>query len=113
MPIQSVNITVTQTNINFSRSLSNFVDLELDDSASQELSSEFLEKINENNNINRLLYTLDEVQELIAKQFQDIEDSDELVKLIFEIELDSKLIESVFLNQEFQFDIQDPKAIKK
>ncbi|CAG8655111.1 13101_t:CDS:2, partial [Racocetra fulgida] len=70
-------------------------------------------KINENDNINGLLYTLDEVQELVAKQFQDLEDSDEPVKLIFEIELDSKLIESVFLNREFQFDTQDPKAIKE
>lgn len=68
-PMQSVSTTVTQTNINSSISPSDLIDLELDDSVPQELSSESLEKINENDNTNGLLYTLDEVQELVATYF--------------------------------------------
>ncbi|CAG8541272.1 23481_t:CDS:2 [Dentiscutata erythropus] len=113
MPMPSVNTTVTQTINNSSRSLSDLVGLELDDDIPQELSSESLEKVNENDNINGLLYTLDEVQELVAKQFRDLEDSDEPVKLIFEIELDSRLVENIFLNRESQFDAQDLKAIRE
>lgn len=67
--MQSVSTTVTQTNINSSISPSDLIDLELDDSVPQELSSESLEKINENDNTNGLLYTLDEVQELVATYF--------------------------------------------
>lgn len=46
-----------------------------------------------------VLYTLDEVQELVTKYFQDAECLNEPVKLIFEIELDSNLIKSVFSDQ--------------
>ncbi|CAG8810781.1 8143_t:CDS:2 [Gigaspora margarita] len=111
--MQSVSTIVTQTNINFSISPSDLIDLELDDNISQELFLESLEKINENDNTNGLLYILDKVQELVAKQFQDLEELDELVKLIFKIELDSRIVESVFLNQKFQSDTQDLKAIKE
>ncbi|CAG8633615.1 7083_t:CDS:2, partial [Dentiscutata heterogama] len=45
MPMPSINTTVTQTNNNSSRSLSDLVGLELDDDIPQELSSESLEKL--------------------------------------------------------------------
>ncbi|GBB86228.1 hypothetical protein RclHR1_12670001 [Rhizophagus clarus] len=68
--------------------------------------------INEyNDNADRLLYSLSEVQEIISKQFQRVEESNEPVKLAFEIELDSRLVECIF--PEYQPDICDLETIKK
>ncbi|CAG8833903.1 22781_t:CDS:2, partial [Racocetra persica] len=57
-----------------------------------------------------LLYNLDEVEELISNRFQDAEKSNKSVKVFFEIELDSDLIESIF--PESWLDIHDFKTIK-
>jgi hypothetical protein len=60
---------------------------------------------------------LDEVQELVAKQFQDAEYLNEPVKLIFEIELNSKLIESIVSADQQKFwtdtDTHDMETIKR
>ena len=63
-----------------------------------------------------LMYTLDEVQEFVTKQFQDAECINEPVKLIFEIELDSRLIESIFSDQQkfwLNADTYDMETIKR
>ncbi|PKY57507.1 hypothetical protein RhiirA4_510082 [Rhizophagus irregularis] len=100
----------SQKNIN-----SNHINLELNDSSQHE-NHNIIEDDQYNNNVDDtdgLLYGLDEVQELISKQFQDAEDLNEPVKLAFEIELDSRLIGLIECNfQEFQ-DLCDLKTIKK
>ncbi|CAB4418607.1 unnamed protein product [Rhizophagus irregularis] len=58
-----------------------------------------------------LLYGLDEIQVLISKQFQSAEELNEPVKLAFEIELNSKLIEDIF--SELQPDTSDLETIKR
>ncbi|CAB4496342.1 unnamed protein product [Rhizophagus irregularis] len=64
-----------------------------------------------NDEMNGLLYSLSEIQEIISKRFQDAENLNEPVKLTFEIELDLRLVECTF--PEFQPDISDLKAIKE
>jgi len=56
------------------------------------------------------------VQEFVTKQFQDAECINEPVKLIFEIELDSRLIESIFSDQQkfwLNADTYDMETIKR
>ncbi|CAB5356877.1 unnamed protein product [Rhizophagus irregularis] len=64
-----------------------------------------------NDEMDGLLYGLSEIQEIISKRFQDAENLNEPVKLTFEMELDSRLVECTF--PEFQPDISDIKAIKE
>jgi hypothetical protein len=54
----------------------------------------------DDNDMGELLYNLDEVQELVARKFQVAENFGEPATFVFEIELDSKLLESVLLSQE-------------
>ncbi|CAG8751507.1 89_t:CDS:2, partial [Racocetra fulgida] len=63
-PIPNIATTISQTSISSSKSLSDLVDLEIDDNA------------------------------------YNAENLNESVQLIFKIELDSKLIESIFSNQQ-------------
>ena len=71
--------------------------------------------VNDSNNVNNetdgLLYGLDEVQEIISKQFQDAESLSKPMKIGFEIELDSRLVESTF--PEFQPNACDLTTIKE
>ncbi|CAG8654740.1 32433_t:CDS:1 [Racocetra persica] len=99
-PILNISTTISQTSTSSSKSLSDLIDLELDDNAYvyEEFSPELFQKINEGDNANRLLYTLDKIEKFVTKQFQNAENLNKSVQLIFEIELDSKLIESVFSN---------------
>jgi hypothetical protein len=113
--IPTISTTVSQTNAN--RTFSDITNIDLDDFL-EEQSPDALQEINNNNDANSsdLMYTLDEVQELVTKQFQDAEYLNEPVKLIFEIELDSQLIESVFSNQQkfwLNMHTHDMETIKK
>ncbi|KAF0552569.1 hypothetical protein F8M41_021636 [Gigaspora margarita] len=114
--------SIAQTS-NSSQSNSYYMNIE-QDSSSDELSSGSLHEdnlqdnenivniINQfNNNNNRLLYNLDEVEEIISRQFQDAENLNEPVNIAFEIELDSGLIESTL--PESWLNIHNPKDIKK
>ncbi|CAG8832393.1 31772_t:CDS:2, partial [Gigaspora margarita] len=104
---------------NSSQSNSYYMNIEHDDSSSEELSSDSLheDNIQDNqdtdnvNNVDRLLYSLDEVEEVISNQFQVAENLNEPVKIAFEIELDSGLIESTL--PESWLNIHNPEDIKK
>ncbi|CAG8786785.1 877_t:CDS:2, partial [Cetraspora pellucida] len=74
-------------------------------------SDQDIDNIDEFNNIDGLLYNLDEIQELVSNHFQDAEKLNEPVKINFEIELDSALIESIF--PEFILETQDFETIKE
>ncbi|CAG8564126.1 2537_t:CDS:1, partial [Cetraspora pellucida] len=86
VPILSVSIIVTQTDLSSNKYFFNLVNLKLNDKILEEQPLDFLEnKINKNNNVNRLLYILDKIQELVTRQFQDAEALNKPVELIFEI----------------------------
>jgi hypothetical protein len=77
--------------------------------------AQYNNNVNDSNNVNNetdgLLYGLDEVQKIVSKRFQDAESLNEPVKIGFEIELDSRLVESTF--PEFQPNTCDLTAIKE
>ncbi|PKK72621.1 hypothetical protein RhiirC2_776979, partial [Rhizophagus irregularis] len=98
-----------QTNIDSSRiPFTHLTNLELDN-ITQDQHNDNVDECNDE--MDGLLYGLSEIQEIISKRFQDAENLNEPVKLTFEIELDSRLVECTF--PEFQPDISDIKAIKK
>ena len=65
-PMPSISTTASQANA--SRTLSDLTNLELNDFL-EEQSSDNSQETNNSNDANGFIYTLDEVQELIAKQF--------------------------------------------
>ncbi|CAG8800582.1 1867_t:CDS:2, partial [Dentiscutata erythropus] len=65
-----------------------------------------------NDDEDTLLYSIDEVENFITMQFQDTELSEGITKFIFEIELDSKLLDIITINQDFETDSLDLEAIK-
>ena len=92
---------------------SHFTNLELDNIIQD---AQYNNNVNDsdnaiNNETDGLLYGLDEVQEIISKQFQGAESLSDPVKIGFEMELDSRLVECIF--PEFQPDACDPKKIQK
>ncbi|CAB5305488.1 unnamed protein product [Rhizophagus irregularis] len=98
-----------QTNIDSSRiPFTHLTNLELDN-ITQDQHNDNIDECNDE--MDGLLYGLSEIQEIISKRFQDAENLNEPVKLTFEIELDSRLVECTF--PEFQPDISDIKAIKE
>ncbi|CAB5372059.1 unnamed protein product [Rhizophagus irregularis] len=98
-----------QTNIDSSRiPFTHLTNLELDN-ITQDQHNDNVDECNDE--MDGLLYGLSEIQEIISKRFQDAENLNEPVKLTFEIELDSRLVECIF--PEFQPDISDIKAIKE
>ncbi|RGB37109.1 hypothetical protein C1646_757271 [Rhizophagus diaphanus] len=105
-PIPNINIMLSQTNIDSNQTIfSDLTKLELDNSSFENYEN----NINEHNDgTDGLLY---EIQELISKQFQSAEELNEPVKLAFEIELNSKLIEDIF--SELQPDTYDLETLKK
>ncbi|CAG8790582.1 22276_t:CDS:1, partial [Cetraspora pellucida] len=50
------------------------------------------------NNLEVLIYNLDEVHEIIAKKFEETEIFDNLVKFILEVELNHDLLDKFFLD---------------
>jgi hypothetical protein len=90
-----LNEPVPQINTDSSQTLfSHFTNLELLDDIMQD----------DDNNVNKyddetdgLLYDLKEIQNIISKQFQDVESLNEPVIFAFEIELDSRLVKCIFL----------------
>ncbi|CAG8721178.1 20075_t:CDS:1, partial [Racocetra fulgida] len=107
---------------NSSQTDTDHMDFEQDSDCSEDLPQDLLhednvqsdqdiDNIDEFNNVDGLLYNLDEIQELVSNRFQDAEKSNEPVKINFEIELDSALIESIF--PEFGLETQDFETIKE
>ncbi|CAB4467142.1 unnamed protein product [Rhizophagus irregularis] len=98
-----------QTNIDSSQiPFTHLTNLELDN-ITQDQHNDNVDECNDE--MDGLLYGLSEIQEIISKRFQDAENLNEPVKLTFEIELNSRLVECTF--PEFQPDISDIKAIKE
>jgi hypothetical protein len=105
---------LSQPNIDFSQTIfSDLTNLELDDSSPKNPQDDQYNNNDNgyNNDPDGLLYGLSEVQEIISKQFQNAEDLNEPVKLAFEIELNSRLVEDIF--PEFQLDTCDLETIKR
>ncbi|KAF0556655.1 hypothetical protein F8M41_015014 [Gigaspora margarita] len=55
---------------------------------------------------------MDEVERFVSKQFQDTELFSEPTKFALEIELDSKLLDTVALSQDFENDSLNMEEIK-
>ncbi|CAG8751493.1 12140_t:CDS:1, partial [Racocetra fulgida] len=66
----------------------------------------------EYDNVNTLSYCMDEVERFITIQFQNAESSEEPVKFVFEIELDSGLLDAVELGQDLETNLLNLKKIK-
>ncbi|CAG8676899.1 12885_t:CDS:2, partial [Cetraspora pellucida] len=66
----------------------------------------------EYNNINTILYCMDEVERFIAIQFQNAESSEEPAKFEFEIELDSGLLDAIELGQDLETNPLNLEKIK-
>ncbi|CAG8707623.1 19252_t:CDS:2, partial [Cetraspora pellucida] len=63
-------------------------------------------------NVDTLIYCMDEIEQFISMQFQNAELSDKPTKFAFEIELDPKLLDSVALSQDLETNLLDLKKIK-
>lgn len=59
-----------------------------------------------------MMYCMDEVERFVSKQFQDTELFSEPTKFALEIELDSKLLDTVALSQDFENDSLNMEEIK-
>ncbi|CAG8780992.1 7242_t:CDS:2, partial [Cetraspora pellucida] len=67
----------------------------------------------DSDNFKALLYGLNKIYEITSKIFEDAKESNELVKFIFEVELDEDLINTVALTQQDLVNINDLKIVKE
>ncbi|KAF0556654.1 hypothetical protein F8M41_015014 [Gigaspora margarita] len=69
-------------------------------------------EVYDNDDDDTLTYCMDEVERFVSKQFQDTELFSEPTKFALEIELDSKLLDTVALSQDFENDSLNMEEIK-
>jgi hypothetical protein len=129
VPLPSVSTTLSRasSSTSFSNLNTNLEELELNSESGSFLDDQSTDIIimeekdnssaqescnNDDGDGNGLLYCMDEVEELVARQFREAEQEERPAKLHFEIELDSMLLEDISFPENLQSNSLDLAKIR-